>query len=166
MPNTGLSPVNYATTVGQVRAVIGDDDAINVAGGEGEYVWYSDAAIEGLLTVFSDSPLRASAQALRTIASSQALLLKKWSTDDLSVDGAAIAEAMRKLAADLDEQATSNEASLDIFQISYPGENTGFIPEGLPAGFGLRWGRIAVENGWAPTGDAWIIIDGGYVVDQ
>lgn len=165
MPNTGLSPVNYETTVGQVRAVIGDDDAINVVGGEGEYVWYSDAAIEGLLTVFGDSPLRASAQALRTIASSQALLLKKWSADDLHVDGPAISEAMRKLAADLDEQATNGEAALDIFEISYPGENTGFIPEGLPAAFGLRWGRIALENGWAGASPAWTIIDGGYVVD-
>lgn len=120
--NVGIAPPDYSTTVGQFRALIGDTDFVELdppVSGQGEYDWYGDDAITGLLSVYGDNPKRAAAQALRTIASSQALLLKKWSADDLSVDGAAIAEALRKLAKDLDEQANTSDSAVDIFKIAY-----------------------------------------------
>ena len=121
MSNEGVTPVDYTSLVGQVRALIGDTESIALdppVAGQGEYMWYSDGALTGLLSVYGDNPLKAAAQGLRIVASSQALLLKKWNADDLGVDGAAIAEALRKLAADLDKQASEGIASIDIFEIS------------------------------------------------
>lgn len=120
--NAGIAPPDYSTPVGQFRALIGDTDYVELdppVAGQGDYDWYSDAAIGGLLTVYDNNVKRAAAQALRTIASSQALLLRKWSADDLSVDGAAVAEALRKLAKDLDDQADNAAATTDIFTLAF-----------------------------------------------
>jgi hypothetical protein len=42
---------------------------------------------------------------------SQALLLKSWTSDDLTVNGDRIAESLRKLAAQLREEALADESS-------------------------------------------------------
>lgn len=140
MPNLGISPPDFSTPTGQTRALLGDTDAINVVAGVGEYVWYGDDALGGLLTVYSGNVRRAAAQALRTVASSQALLLKKWSSDDLSVDGASIAEALRKLAKDLDTQADTEETNVDIFELIPLATQAKLHPELAPFVFGKRYG--------------------------
>jgi hypothetical protein len=53
----------------------------------------------------------AAARCLETIAGSQALLLKSWSSDDLTVNGDRIAESLRKLAAQLREEALVDESN-------------------------------------------------------
>lgn len=116
MANTGLYPADFSTGVGQVRLLIGDSDPISVSGSTGTYRYFSDAEIEGFLALQGDSPRLAAARALETIAASQALLLKSWSTDDLSVRGDAIAEALRKLAKQLREEVFAEEAS-EFFEI-------------------------------------------------
>lgn len=118
MPNTGIAPPDFTSAVGQVRAVLGDTDAENIVMGEGEYAWYSDDDIEALLTVFGDNVLHTAAQMLRTVASSQSLLLKKWSADDLSVDGPAITRELRALARDLDNQADNVDSKSDYFTLT------------------------------------------------
>lgn len=118
MANEGVAPPDYSTSVGQFRALIGDTEATNIVAGSGEYMWYGDDHIDGLLTAFADNTLRAAAQALRTIASSQALLLKKWSSDDLTVDGAAIADQLRRIAQAMDIQAGVAENNTDFVVIS------------------------------------------------
>lgn len=169
MVNQGVTPPNFATTVGQFRALIGDSDAIELdppVAGEGSYVWFSDAEIQAFLVLYSENPKRAAARALMTIAGSQALLLKKWSADDLSVDGAAIAEALRKQAQNLMDDADKAEALTDIFAVSYPGQGGGdFVPEGMSPPFGARvkWGRVIASmppavagespSGWIPDPD-------------
>lgn len=170
MPNEGVSPPNYATTTGQFRALVGDTGAINVISGIGEYVWFSDEEIGAFLSIYGNNPKRAAARALLTIASSQALLLKKWSSDDLSVDGAAIAEALRKQAKDLQDEAAAGDATMDIFEISYPGSNSGIIPEILDARAGTRWGRnsdgdwVLIDVPLADTED-WTVDADGYIVN-
>lgn len=164
MPNEGIAPPNFATTVGQFRALLGDTDAININLGEGEYVWFSDAEVSAFLAMYADNPKLAAARALMTIAGSQALLLKKWSADDLHVDGAAIAEALRKQAKDLRDEVAAGDAAVDIFEISVPGENQGLWPEGLPFGVGDRVGR-GLNNDWAEIPSGWTIDEDGYIVD-
>jgi hypothetical protein len=147
--NVGATPPDYSTLVGQVRAVIGDTDSVDLippVAGQGEYLWYGDAAITGLLTVYGENPKRAAAQALRTVASSQALILKKFSTDDLTVDGPAIAEALRKLAKDLDDQANGDEANVDIFELSYFKDYT-LHPELAAFNWGQRYGLVEIGDG-------------------
>lgn len=149
MPNQGIAPPNFSTTVGLTRALLGDTDAIDLVppvAGQGEYVWFSDDDISAVLGIYGDNPKRTAARLLLTVAGSQALLLKKWSADDLSVDGPAIADQLRRIAAQLQEEADAGDLSLDIFEISYPGRQQGILwPEGLPIPYGARVGR-AVET--------------------
>jgi hypothetical protein len=147
MPNVGNTPPDYTIPLGQTRALIGDVDATAlspVVPGQGEYMWFGDEELQGILNVYSDNPRRAAAQALRIVASTQALLLKKWSADDLAVDGPAISDALRRLAADLEAQVVREEATLDIFELADIGTAAKFVPEGMPSA-STYWiyGRIA-----------------------
>lgn len=116
MANLGVAPVDLTTGTGLVRVLLGDTDATNVSGGVGEYLYFSDAELEAFLGLYDDTPKLAAARALETIAASQALLLKSWSTDDLSVRGDAIAESLRKLAQQLRDEAGASDSS-DFFSL-------------------------------------------------
>lgn len=139
MANQGLAPIQPGTNVGTFRLLLGDTDPTDLSDGKGTYRYYSDEEIESLVSLFG-SVKRAAAQALRTIAASQALLLKSFSADDLSVRGDQIAEALRKLALDLDNSAIAEDAAADgeAFNIIPPYEETGV--EFAPARLGrLEW---------------------------
>ena len=111
MANSGVSPVDYGTDVGKVRALLGDTEAENVVAGIGEYMYFGDDEISAFLTMYGDNVKLATARCMETISMSQALLLKSWSSDDLTVNGDRIAESLRKLAAQLREEALQDEAS-------------------------------------------------------
>lgn len=111
MANSGVSPVNFSSDTGKVRVLLGDTEAENVVDGVGDYMYFGDDEIGAFLTMYGDNVKLASARAMETIASSQALLLKSWSSDDLSVNGDKIAESLRKLAAQLREEALQEESS-------------------------------------------------------
>jgi len=111
MANLGASPVDYDTDIGKVRALLGDTQAEDVAGGVGEYMYFGDDEIAAFLTMYGDNVKLAAARCLETISMSQALLLKSWTSDDLTVNGDRIAESLRKLAAQLREEALSDESS-------------------------------------------------------
>jgi hypothetical protein len=150
MSNVGNTPPDYTVPLGQVRALIGDFESVPLTPpvlGQGEYMWFSDEAIQGFLNVYGDNPRRAAAQALRVIASSQALLLKKWSADDLSVDGPAISEALRKLAAELDAQVDKENEAVDIFELAEIGTAMQYLPEFIvpPANTLVIYGRQTYE---------------------
>ena len=142
MSNVGNTPPDYTIPLGQVRALIGDFEAVPLSPpvpGQGEYMWFGDEALQGLLNIYGDDPRLTAAQAFRTIASSQALLLKKWSADDLSVDGAAISEALRKIASDLEEQVVRDGSMLDIFELAEIGGSVELTPEGTTPVIGTYW---------------------------
>jgi len=122
MANTGVAPVALGTDVGKVRVLLGDTDPTNVSGGYGEYLFFSDAELTAILGMYSDSPQLAAARCLDTIAGSQALLLKSWSSDDLTVNGDRIAKELRELAKQLRAEAQSTEAS-EAFEIVAFGED-------------------------------------------
>jgi hypothetical protein len=124
MANLGVAPVDLGSNVGRVRVLLGDTDPTNVVGTVGEYLFFSDEEIESLLTMYADSPQMAAARALDTIAASQALLLKSWSTDDLTVRGDVIAKELREAAKQLrsDAMALQGSEAFDIipFDEEYP----------------------------------------------
>lgn len=116
MANNGLYPADFDSAVGQVRLLIGDTDPLTHSGAQGNYRYFSDAEIEGYLLLCGDEPRLAAARAFETIAASQALLLKSWSADDLSVRGDAIAESLRKLAKQLRDEVAAADSS-EFFEI-------------------------------------------------
>jgi hypothetical protein len=59
------------------------------------------------------------------------------------VDGPAIAESLRKLAAELDKQADDIDALVDIFELAEIGTTQKFIPEGTKAETTWIIGRAA-----------------------
>lgn len=122
MANTGVAPVDYGTNVGRVRVLLGDTDPTNVNAGEGEYLFFSDDELTAILGMYSDSPQLAAARCLDTIAGSQALLLKSWSSDDLTVNGDRIAKELRELAKQLRSEALASEGS-EAFEIVAFGED-------------------------------------------
>ena len=69
----------------------------------------TDAQLEQLLTLNGDSVRLAAADALEIIATSEALLSKKITTQDLSTDGPAVAAALLNRAAVLRKQAAETD---------------------------------------------------------
>ena len=99
MSNSGVAPVDLGSDVGKVRVLLGDTDPVNVVNNVGD-----------------NSPQLAAARCLETIAGSQALLLKSWSTDDLTVNGDRIAKELRETAKQLRAEALASESS-EAFEI-------------------------------------------------
>ncbi len=111
MANSGASPADFTTDIGKVRVLLGDTEATDVVAGVGNYMYFGDDEIAAFLTMYGDNVKLATARAMETIAGSQALLLKSWSSDDLTVNGDKIAESLRKIAAQLREEALQDESN-------------------------------------------------------
>lgn len=70
---------------------------------------FSTRQIAQFLRLNGDNTRRAAAQALDVMASNEAMVSKVIKTQDLSTDGAKVAEALRKQAAELRRQADDGE---------------------------------------------------------
>lgn len=99
-------PSNYdlSTEVGKVRLLLNDVNASDPV--------YTDDEINAFLDMEGSVKL-AAAQAIDTGATNQALASKVLRTQDLSTDGAKVADAMRAHAARLREQAADEEAETE-----------------------------------------------------
>lgn len=83
----------------------------------GEFL-FSDDTINDWLELTNNNFFAAAANACRALAVDQAYLLKVVRTDDLQVNGAAVAAELRLLAKDLDTQAILFESeSSDGFEV-------------------------------------------------
>jgi len=93
---------DLSTDIGKVRLLIGDrDPAASI---------FRDAEIQAFLD-FNDSSLkRAAADAVETLASDQAYVLKAVTTLDITTNGPAVARALREHAATLRSQADASDA--------------------------------------------------------
>lgn len=89
----------------QVRLLISDTDPANR--------FFSTSEIDDFLALTGTSVRRAAAQALDTIAANEAMVSKKIRTQDLSTDGPAVAESLRKQAAELRRQADAGEGDTE-----------------------------------------------------
>ena len=89
--------VDPTTDIGMVRLLATDLDQVSPL--------FTDPQITAFLTLEANNVRLAAAQALDTIASSEALVSKKIRTQDLQTDGPAVAEELRKRAEALRKQA-------------------------------------------------------------
>lgn len=115
--------------ISEVRVLIPDLDTANQI--------FSDSEITLFLSVANGSDLRAAAFAVDAIATNEALLLKKLTTDDFHVDGPAAADALRKHAAALRAEANRLDDLDEAFLLVFP-EPDPRIPEATPLPF--FWG--------------------------
>ncbi len=136
--NKGAYPPNLNTVAGKVRLLVGDTEAKpleNPTIGFGQYAWYSDEELEALGTLNNGNPKRVAIWVLGIVAVNQALLLKKWTTDDLQVDGPAIIKGMeatlKRLSAEVADEEAAQLASDEFFGLYYP-EIPGSYYRGLP----------------------------------
>lgn len=112
----------------QVRLLIPDLDPDNKI--------LTDSEIDDLLAIWDDNPLRAAASAMLAIANDTAKLIKVR-TDDLDVDTAATANAMRANAKLLFDQADAADVrgSDEAFTLIYPD----FCPPPVPEATARPW---------------------------
>lgn len=96
-----MSTYDPETDSGYIRLLISDTGTDPV---------FTDDEIAAFLA-HETGPKRAAARALLTIAANEALLAKKITTQDLATDGPAVAEALRKLAAQLRAEADTDDQS-------------------------------------------------------
>lgn len=87
---------DLATPVGQVRLLLNDVE---------EPFVFTDAEVTAFLALEGESVKRAAAQAIDANASSEVLAAKVLRTQDVTTDGAKVADALRKHAAELRRQA-------------------------------------------------------------
>lgn len=103
---------SLATDIGKVRLLIPDRDST-------DYI-FEDDEITALLVMEGSVVKRATALALETIASDQALTLKVIKLLDLTTDGAKVSDALLKRAATLRSQADEADMAEDggLFDIA------------------------------------------------
>lgn len=112
-------PFSYdlTTDTGKMRAIIPDSNAA-------AYV-FEDAELDAFLLLEGDSIKRGAALALETIASNEAMVLKVVKLLDIQTDGAKLADALMKRAAQLREQAEDEDiaayGAFDIAEMVFDG---------------------------------------------
>jgi hypothetical protein len=97
--------IDYSLPLGKVRLLI-----LDTASAPGDRL-FSDDQLDALLDMNGQGIKRTAAQALLTVAMSEALLSKKIRTQDLSTDGPAVAKELREQAAVLAGQADTEDAA-------------------------------------------------------
>jgi hypothetical protein len=97
--------IDYTQPAGQVRLLLSDVDEANEV--------YTDEEITAFLTIENGSVKRAAAQAIDTQATNEALAAKVLKDHQVETDGAKLADAMRKHAAALRDQAKFDEENSD-----------------------------------------------------
>lgn len=111
--NVGVFPPDGDTLAGKVRVLLGDTAPIPTEdddAGFGQYAWYSDDELDTLGALFGENPKRVAIWVLSQVSLSTALLLKKWTSEDLAVDGPAITRGieatLKRLSAEVDKEDT------------------------------------------------------------
>jgi hypothetical protein len=142
--NVGITPPDGTTLAGKVRILVGDTAAKPLetpVDGLGQYAWYSDDELEVLGELNGGNPKRVAIWVLSQVSISMALLLKKWTSEDLQVDGPAITRSIEATLKRLSQEVEKEEASLEeeffgIYggvgtpRVLYPHGNTGWWIEG------------------------------------
>lgn len=104
---TGAAPITLdtSTPIGVVRLLITDTDEA--------FPLFTDADVQALLDLEGGNVKRGAAAALETIGTSETLIAKKITTQDLSTDGPAVAKDLRERAKTLRDQADKADADAD-----------------------------------------------------
>lgn len=109
----------------QVRLLIPDIDPDNQI--------YTDDQISAFVVLAKGNLFRAGSLAIGSLSVDEAITYKVIKTDDQSIDGAAVADALRKRAQDLEFLARreDDELSEQYFSVAYPQPQT-VAPELIP----------------------------------
>lgn len=99
--------IDYTTAVGMVRLLLNDITETALV--------FSDDELEALVTLEGGSVKLAAAQAIDTNATNLVLASRVLRTQDVQTDGAKVADAMRKHADRLREQAAADAEDGDGF---------------------------------------------------
>lgn len=105
-----MADIDYDSPLGQVRLLISD-----VQSGDGQIL--DDMQILGFLSLNDKNVRRAAADALDAIASSETLVSKVITTQDLQTDGSKVAQSLRNHADRLRSQANSDDIDDFAFDI-------------------------------------------------
>lgn len=133
--NEGVAPIDTTTLAGNVRLLVGDTDPKPLdppQNGVGEYYWYSDSELEALGSLHGGNPKRTAIWVLSQVAINQALMLRKWTSEDLQIDGPAIAAGIEKTLARLSKEADAEATLMDeYFDVVYPTPYPRYLPHQL-----------------------------------
>jgi hypothetical protein len=137
MANPGVSPLDPATPVGQLRSLVGDTEATPLdppIDGEGSYAIWSDVALEAALGLAGDSVYRAASNLYFTLAAEYAQSGRSIKTDDLSIDTKGRAGSLIEIARSWASAANQADAADDFFEIvPFTSTSTDWLrPEGAP----------------------------------
>ena len=142
--NVGVFPPDGSTLAGKVRILVGDTTPRPLETpdpGSGQYAWYSDDELDTLGEMFGDNPKRVAIWVLSQVSISMAMMLKKWTSEDLSVDGPAITRSieatLKRLAAEIDKEGLL--LGDDEFFGVYGGFPSGDIRVAYPPEVGVGW---------------------------
>jgi hypothetical protein len=124
-------PVDYATPVGTVRGLISDTEQFDFDQNGVERYRMSDGQLESFIALAGgDRLFAASAHALRAQATLEVVTGRVWQSEDLRVDGAKTADALRLLARDydgrqkeLDDELALSDGAFEIIPFGYPYHN-------------------------------------------
>lgn len=113
-----VRPVDFASPVGQVRGLIPDVELLsnpNHPDDDDGYL-FSDSHLAMLLTVSNNQPLLAAAQACDILGTSETLIAKSITTQDLTTDGPGLMKAFLSRGAQLRAEALrlDNQEDFDI----------------------------------------------------
>lgn len=98
--------LDYTTPAGQVRLLVSDVDEAALL--------LTSAQVDGYLAVEGGNVKLAAAAALDAIASSEALVSKKITSQGMSTDGPAVAASLRQQAASLRQQVAEGVGDDDV----------------------------------------------------
>ena len=99
-----------ASEIEKMRVLIPDNEQVF----DGDYL-FADADLETYIEVAGGNVLRAAGFAIMAIAASEAMISKVIKTQDLSTNGAQVAEALRKNAEALFKRADEEDSAADAF---------------------------------------------------
>lgn len=138
MANAGLNPPDFTTLAGKVRLLVGDtepDPLDPPVSGQGEYAWYSDAELEALGEMYGGNPKKVAIYVLSIVAVNQAMLLKKWTSEDLQIDGPAIVKGientLKRLAKEVDVEGVLAGED-EFFAVYGPDRPTTLVELSIP----------------------------------
>lgn len=113
-----MATYDLTTDVGTVRLLISDVDVAAAV--------FEDDEITRFVTLAAGDLYRAAALALDTLAANEALLAKRIETHGLTLDGPAVAKALREQAKSLRDQAAA-DAGDDGFLIAGNADGYDFL---------------------------------------
>lgn len=122
MPYPGVAPLDPTSAVGQLRALVGDTQYVDLEpaiAGQGDYNVWSDASLEVVLILHAGNPLRAAGNLYLQLAAEHAQTQRSIKTDDLAINTIGRGDTLLKVAQSFLDEATAGEnaAANDSFQI-------------------------------------------------